>query len=69
MEVFYLILVCLIPEILTTEFSVPLHVGGTGILIIVNVILDLIAQVQSHLNPAAQGGGGSTKRRRVRVRN
>lgn len=65
----YLILVCLIPEILTTEFSVPLHVGGTGILIIVNVILDLIAQVQSHLNPAAQGGGGSTKRRRVRVRN
>tara|TARA_Y100000389_G_scaffold181810_1_gene197818 strand:- start:13193 stop:14461 length:1269 start_codon:yes stop_codon:yes gene_type:complete len=65
----YLILICLIPEILMTEFSIPLHIGGTGILIIVNVILDLIAQIQSHMNPVAQGGSGSAKRRRVRVRN
>lgn len=64
----YLILICLIPEILMTEFSMPLHIGGTGILIIVNVILDLIAQIQSHLNPVQQGGA-ATKRRRVRVRN
>ena len=64
----YLILICLIPEILMTEFSLPLHVGGTGILIIVNVILDLIAQVQSHLNPM-KSGTGAAKKRRVRVRN
>jgi preprotein translocase subunit SecY len=64
----YLVLICLIPEILMTEFSIPLHIGGTGILIIVNVILDLIAQIQSHLNPVQQGSA-TTKRRRVRVRN
>lgn len=63
----YLVLVCLIPEILMTEFSMPLYIGGTGILIIVNVVLDLIAQIQSHLNPMQASGSG--KRRRMKVRN
>jgi preprotein translocase subunit SecY len=62
----YLILVCIIPEILIVNYSLPLHIGGTGILIVVNVILDLVNQVQSHLFAGKYSGGG--KRKRVRVR-
>jgi len=62
----YLIFVCVTPEILVTHYSIPLHIGGTGILIMVNVVLDLVNQVQSHL--FAGKYGSITKKRRVRVR-
>ena len=62
----YLIFVCVTPEILVTHYSIPLHIGGTGILIMVNVVLDLVNQVQSHL--FASRYGSTTKKRRVRVR-
>jgi preprotein translocase subunit SecY len=62
----YLIFVCITPEILITHYSFPLHIGGTGILIMVNVVLDLVNQVQSHL--FAGKYGSVTKKRRVRVR-
>ena len=62
----YLIFVCITPEILVTNYSIPLHIGGTGILIMVNVVLDLINQVQSHLFSSKYGS--ATKKRRVRVR-
>ncbi len=62
----YLIIICIIPEILITRYSIPLHIGGTGVLIIVNVILDLIVQVQSH--SFAGKYSGTTRRRKVRVR-
>jgi preprotein translocase subunit SecY len=63
----YLIFVCIVPEVLVTRYSIPLHIGGTGILIMVNVVLDLVNQVQSHLM-ADRYGSKVTKRRRVRVR-
>jgi preprotein translocase subunit SecY len=63
----YLIFVCITPEILVTNYSLPLHIGGTGILIMVNVVLDLVNQVQSHLY-AGKYGSSMTKKRRVRVR-
>ena len=63
----YLIFVCIVPEVLVTRYSIPLHIGGTGILIMVNVVLDLVNQVQSHLL-ADRYGSKITKRRRVRVR-
>lgn len=63
----YLIFVCITPEILVTHYSFPLHIGGTGILIMVNVVLDLVNQVQSHLF-ASKYGSSMTKKRRVRVR-
>lgn len=63
----YLIFVCIMPEILVTHYSIPLHIGGTGILIMVNVVLDLVNQVQSHLF-AGKYGSSMTKKRRVRVR-
>jgi preprotein translocase subunit SecY len=62
----YLIFVCITPEILVTHYSIPLHIGGTGILIMVNVVLDLVNQIQSHL--FAGKYGSNVKKRRVRVR-
>lgn len=62
----YLTFVCVTPEILVTQYSIPLHIGGTGILIMVNVVLDLINQVQSHL--FTNKYGSVNKKRRVRVR-
>jgi preprotein translocase subunit SecY len=63
----YLIFVCIVPEILVTNYSIPLQIGGTGILIMVNVVLDLVNQIQSHLF-ASRYGSGHVKKRRVRVR-
>jgi len=45
----YLVFVCLIPEFLIVKYSVPFYFGGTSLLIIVVVIMDVMAQVQSHL--------------------
>ncbi|MEM9059622.1 MAG: preprotein translocase subunit SecY [Pseudomonadota bacterium] len=45
----YLVLVCLLPEILISELSVPFYFGGTSLLIVVSVTMDTITQVQSHL--------------------
>jgi preprotein translocase subunit SecY len=41
--------VCLLPEILISQFSVPFYFGGTSLLIIVVVIMDFMAQLQAHL--------------------
>lgn len=46
---FYITFVCLIPEFLIVKWSVPFYFGGTSLLIIVVVTMDLITQVQSHL--------------------
>jgi preprotein translocase subunit SecY len=64
----YLTFICITPEILVTRYSIPLHIGGTGILIMVNVVLDLINQIQSHLLSSRYAAGSTTKRRRMRVR-
>ncbi len=45
----YLCLVCTLPEFLISEFNVPFYLGGTSLLIVVNVIIDFVGQVQSHL--------------------
>jgi preprotein translocase subunit SecY len=45
----YITLVCLLPEILISRFSVPFHFGGTSLLIMVVVIMDFQAQVAAHL--------------------
>jgi preprotein translocase subunit SecY len=45
----YLTLVCLLPEFLINTYSVPFYFGGTSLLIVVNVTMDTVAQVQSHL--------------------
>jgi preprotein translocase subunit SecY len=45
----YLVLICLIPEILFSQAGVPFYLGGTSLLIVVNVTMDTVAQIQSHL--------------------
>ncbi len=45
----YLAIVCLIPEILISRWSVPFYFGGTSLLIVVTVTMDTVTQVQSHL--------------------
>jgi preprotein translocase subunit SecY len=45
----YLCVVCMLPEILISNYGVPFYFGGTSLLIIVSVTMDTVAQVQSHL--------------------
>jgi len=45
----YLVLVCLLPQILITDLGVPFYFGGTSLLIVVSVTMDTITQIQSHL--------------------
>ncbi len=45
----YITLVCLLPEFLSLNFSVPFYFGGTSLLIIVVVTMDFMAQVQNYM--------------------
>ncbi len=45
----YIAIICALPEILTHQFNMPFYLGGTSILIVINVVLDLSSQIQSHL--------------------
>lgn len=45
----YIAFVCTVPEILIAEYSVPFYLGGTSLLIVVNVMMDFVTQIQSHL--------------------
>ena len=45
----YLVLVCLLPQVMTSAWHVPFYFGGTSLLIIVVVIMDFVAQVQAHM--------------------
>ena len=45
----YLAFVCILPEILISQYSIPFYLGGTSLLIVVVVGMDTIGQVQSHL--------------------
>jgi preprotein translocase subunit SecY len=45
----YLAAVCLLPEILISEYAVPFYFGGTSLLIVVSVTMDTVAQIHSHL--------------------
>ncbi len=45
----YLVAVCLLPQILITDYGLPFYFGGTSILIVVSVMMDTVTQIQSHL--------------------
>jgi preprotein translocase subunit SecY len=45
----YLALVCVMPELFIAKYAVPFQLGGTGLLIVVSVVMDFVSQVQSHL--------------------
>lgn len=45
----YLCLVCLLPEFLMSQYSLPFYFGGTSLLIVVSVTMDTVAQIHSHM--------------------
>ncbi|HXG80692.1 MAG TPA: preprotein translocase subunit SecY [Sphingomicrobium sp.] len=45
----YLVVICLIPEIAISQAGIPFYLGGTSLLIVVNVTMDTVSQIQSHL--------------------
>ena len=69
----YMTAVCLLPQFLVVWANVPFYLGGTSLLIVVVVVMDTMAQVQSHLmshqyesllkksNLKGYGSGGLTR--------
>jgi len=45
----YLSFVCIIPEIIASKVTLTFALGGTSMLIVVNVVLDTFAQIQTYL--------------------
>jgi preprotein translocase subunit SecY len=45
----YIVIICLIPELLVAYSGVPFYFGGTSLLIVVSVTLDTVSQIQGHL--------------------
>ena len=45
----YLVTICLIPEIALSQMGIAFYLGGTSLLIVVNVTMDTVSQIQSHL--------------------
>ncbi len=45
----YVAAVCLLPQFLIVAADVPFYFGGTSLMIVVVVVMDFMAQVQSHL--------------------
>jgi preprotein translocase subunit SecY len=45
----YLVLICLIPDLLSAQAGLNFRLGGTSLLIVVNVTMDTVSQIQSHL--------------------
>ena len=62
----YLSFVCVIPELLIAKLAVPFYLGGTSLLIVVNVTMDTVAQIHSHL--MAHQYEGLIKKARLRGR-
>ena len=62
----YLAAVCILPEILISQYAVPFYFGGTSLLIVVTVTLDTVGQIQSHL--LAHQYDGLVKKSRLKGR-
>ena len=45
----YMTSVCLLPQFLILQFNITFQLGGTALLIVVVVVMDFMAQVQTHL--------------------
>jgi preprotein translocase subunit SecY len=62
----YLCVVCLVPQFITKRYNIPLSIGGTGLLIIINTITDLLTQVQSYM--FSNKYSNMSKQRKIKVR-
>ena len=64
---FFLAFIAVLPDVLIAKGNVPFYFGGTGLLIVVGVVLDTLRQLESHLLMRHYEGftkGGKLKGRR-----
>jgi preprotein translocase subunit SecY len=58
----YVALVCLVPDVVSTWFHIPVQFGGTSVMIVVGVALELVRQIETYLlqrnYEGLSGGGG-----------
>lgn len=47
--IIYMAFVCVVPELLVSKYAVPFYLGGTSLMIVVNVVIDLFTQIQTHM--------------------
>ena len=45
----YLVILCLLPEFLMGKFMIPFYFGGTSILIVVGVTIDVATKIKSYV--------------------
>jgi preprotein translocase subunit SecY len=45
----YLVIICMLPELLVSQAALPFYFGGTSLLIVVSVTMDTVAQIHGHL--------------------
>ena len=64
----YLSAICILPSVLISQFHVPFGFGGTGLLILVGVTLDTVAQIDAHLMTRHYDGLVGPKATRVKGR-
>lgn len=63
----YISLVCILPEILASNFQIQFYFGGTSLLIVVGVALDTVRQIEDHLtNRHYEGFNAPSNRPRLR---
>ncbi len=62
----YLAAVCVLPEILISNYAVPFYFGGTSLLIVVSVTMDTVGQIHAHM--LAHQYEGLIKKTRLRGR-
>jgi len=62
----FLAFIAILPDILISKANVPFYFGGTGLLIVVGVVLDTLRQIESHL--VMRHYDGFTKQGRLRGR-
>ncbi|MGP0106002.1 preprotein translocase subunit SecY, partial [Rhodoblastus sp.] len=60
----YLAVICLLPEMLISQFALPFYFGGTSLLIVVSVTMDTVAQIHGYLQ--AQQYEGLVKKAKLR---
>lgn len=61
----YMIFVCIVPEVIIAKYSIPFYLGGTSLLIVVNVAIDTLSNVQTHMLSSRYN---QMKKNRIRVR-
>ncbi len=64
----YVSVICVLPSLMYSQFSVPFQFGGTGLMIVVGVALDTVQQIESHLITRNYEGFTGPKGPRIRGR-